>query len=513
MKLFSPVFVIIATIGSCLISCDFIGDEKHGDQVVSRSFRTNKPSSSIIRIKNSGEEVSSFLLNVNNLSFSDSKELESTLIDYGDSTEAIEKRAWRYVKDHAYFDQPLTDSTWIHDPGIFINSLGFGYCDDKASVLAFIWEKLGLYSRVWSLGGHVVPEVYVNDGWSMYDPEYEVYYQTNPNYVNGVEDLAKQPSIVRSGYLDKMPCNNIHAMWNRYSYKTAKTYFTTENNLISDWYSSPVEEYPLIITIPPMGIFEFPGKFESTLISAKGDTISSFANAKLTIPKGWSGNINIPLVIHSIKGKGELVIAGKKYMVGSKPLCSLINSRTEFVCDLNFNLIQEPIEIIYLVNPLIFGLIKENNIVAKGINTKTLDFSLALLHETEEIRFPKRFHFPKEAYNIEWYMTKLFSLSKLRIKEKNDLYRKLLLIITSNNKLSQEEMETEYRFLYNKIEEVFSSIGPDVSVNELAKTLNDDVYFSVFISLIEHLSTDEIIAVINDGSNLKNHSKIHDVGI
>ena len=235
MKLFSPLFGIITIVGifgSCLVSCDFNGAEKFGEQVVSRSFSTNKPATSMIRIKNSGEEISSFLLNVNNLSFSNSKELESTLKDYGDSTESIEKRAWRFVKDHAYFEQPLTDSNWIHDPGIFINSLGFGYCDDKASVLAFIWEKLGLFSRVWSLGGHVVPEVYANDGWSMYDPEYEVYYQTNQNYVNGVEELAKQPSIVRSGYLDKMPCNNIHAMWNRYSYKTAKTYITTENNFI-----------------------------------------------------------------------------------------------------------------------------------------------------------------------------------------------------------------------------------------------------------------------------------------
>ena len=126
MKSFSPILAVITIIGSCLFGCDFNSEGRTDVQVASRNFITNQPATSMIRIKNSGEVVSSFTLNVNKLSFSDSKELEYTLKNYGDSTEVIEKRAWRFVKDHAYFDQPLTDSAWIHAPGIFINSLGFG---------------------------------------------------------------------------------------------------------------------------------------------------------------------------------------------------------------------------------------------------------------------------------------------------------------------------------------------------------------------------------------------------
>ncbi|HIA36918.1 MAG TPA: hypothetical protein EYN89_09395 [Flavobacteriales bacterium] len=481
--------------------------------IVSQNLNTNTPSGSMIRIENLGEESAHFSLKINDVLFSNNEELKEYLVDKTDTLESLEKRSWRFVKDHVYFDQSLTDSNWIHDPGLFINSLGFGYCDDKAAVLAFVWEKIGLFSRVWNLGGHVVPEVYANDGWSLYDPMYEVYYQTNRNYVNGVKELSKQPSIVRSGYLDKMPCKNIHALWNRYSYKTAKAYLTIDNNMISEWYSKPVAEHDLKIKIPPKGTFEFPGKYEKSLVNSKGDSVFSYANAKLTIPKGWTGKINIPLVIHSINGKGLLNISGKEYEIDMEPLKALINKRTEFIYDMQFKQTDDTVEIIYLVNPLVFGLSKENLLVAEGYNTKLLDFRIVKLNQSKRINFPPKYDFPEEAFNVANYMDQLFNLRKLKIKKRSDIYKKLILIITANNTLKQEEMEDRYRFFYKKIDNILSSVNSETKSVEFVKSLNDDIYFSVFISLVEHLETEEIVAIINDGRNPINHNKTHTGGI
>jgi len=496
-----------------MVGCNYnTNDLEPGFQLVSKDLKTDEPTSSMICIENLSDEYSLFSLKLNDLPFSNSEELTSYFNESNDNSDPIEKRTWRYVKDHVYFEQSLTDSNWIHDPGLFINSLGFGYCDDKASVLAFIWENLGLFSRVWNIGGHVVPEVYANDGWSIYDPMYEVYYQTNQNYVNGVKELSENPSIVRSGYLDNMPCKNIHALWNRYSYKTAKAYLTIDDNIISEWYSKPVAEYDLKIKIPPKGKFEFPGKFEKYLVNSKKDSIFSYANAKLTIPKGWTGKINIPLVVHSINGKGLLNISGKEYEIGMEPVKALINKRTEFIYNIQIEQTDENVEIIYLINPLVFGLSKENILVAEGFNTKNLDFRIVEIDQSKRINFPPKYDFPKEAFNVVNYMDQLFNLRKLKIKRKSDIYKKLILIITANNTLKQEEMEDRYMFFCRKIDAILSSVNSETKCVEFVKSLNDDIYFSVFISLVEHLEIKEIVAIINDGRNPINHNKIHTGG-
>jgi hypothetical protein len=70
-------------------------------------------------------------------------------------------------------------------------------------------------------------------------------------------------------------------------------------------------------------------------------------------------------------------------------------------------------------------------------------------------------------------------------------------------------MTNRYELLSTKIESVLTGIKPGINLNELYRAFNDDSYFSVFISLIEHIPEKELIDIINTSGNLKKHGKLH----
>ena len=471
------------------------------------------PDRSAIVIKNNGKEPALFKMTLNKLIYYNADAISEEINKESAGSEPVQLRAWKFVKNYTYFDEPLTESRWLHDPSLFLNSVGFGYCDDKAAALSFIWKHLGLASNVWNLGGHVVPEVSTTDGMAMYDPEFEVYYKKKTGTVAGVKDLIDNPSLIVSGYKLKLPCNTIHALWNRYSSKTARIYQTTENDSISAWYSKPVATYSLQIKIPPGGLFEFPAKYEESLVNNKGDTISCFANARLTIPKRWAGAVDIPLVIHAVNGKGTLTIKNVNYYIGSSELKNLIDSRKSFVHELSFESSHENIEVIYLLNPLMVKMEKENTLEIQGNHIDSISVSTRVLQEKNYFKMPERYQFPQAVYDIDDYMKLLQSAHKIQIVEENDIYRKLLFLITGMPGLAKDEMTEKYSRLFYKTKDVLRAVHPKVNLSALLQALNDDACYAVFISLMEYLPADDLIKVINENGNLKKHGKLYVPGI
>jgi hypothetical protein len=61
--------------------------------------------------------------------------------------------------------------------------------------------------------------------------------------------------------------------------------------------------------IPPGGILEFPDVFGPPLLSYYLTDVPYYSNARLTIPKGWTGTVNTPLVIHSIGYDGPYTLS------------------------------------------------------------------------------------------------------------------------------------------------------------------------------------------------------------
>ena len=107
-------------------------------------------------------------------------------------------KVWRYIVANRYHSYPLCAQYYQHDPSFFMNSMGFGLCDDSAFVAASIWRAMGYESRVWGLAGHVVPEIKINNRWELYDPDLEVIYYKKNGQVAGVEDLEKNPDLIKN---------------------------------------------------------------------------------------------------------------------------------------------------------------------------------------------------------------------------------------------------------------------------------------------------------------------------
>ena len=479
---------------------------------LSHHLKAQSPEQSAIRISNPGISPAQFSIKLNGLFFRNEDDLKTHIEKSKSDSEAIEISAWRFVKDHTYFEEPLTDTNWIHGSAIFLNSLGFGYCDDKAAALAFLWERLGFFSRVWSLGGHVVPEVHDGNWWRMYDPEYEVYYRLPDGSTASVAELEATPALIRYGYAHKMPCNNIHGLWNRYSYKTAVTYYTADNNKINNWYSEPLEDYEFEISIPPGGTFEFPGRYEPSLLNYQNDTITVYANARLTIPKTWVGEVSIPLVVHTIRGKGTIEIDSIQYDIGSHELIHLINGRQAFIHDFAFSNLESGVEVIYLVNPLLLAMQLENVLELNGNGVADLQVDLVGLSDAEIIRQPDRYTFPQGVYDIKRYVNILPKYSGIQIAEEANIHSKLMLLLTAFSDLNRETVTKRYDMITQNTSIFFKALSPKVNVTALLESLNDDVNFALFISLMEHFPPVELAHIVNGSTHLKNHGEIHESG-
>jgi len=127
---------------------------------------------------------------------------------------------WEFVIKKVKHWYPATGDNECHDPVKLINIYGYGFCDDTARALAGLWQTAGLKSRVWGLSGHVVPEVYYDNEWHMYDPDHRVFYSKQDGTVAGTEFLADHPELIEN---TKDPAGyNSKAM--------AKLYATKENN-------------------------------------------------------------------------------------------------------------------------------------------------------------------------------------------------------------------------------------------------------------------------------------------
>ena len=260
-------------------------------------FKTDSPQSNFVRILNVGSTPVSFQMNLNDSLFSSQNDLINAIVSSKDDyeNEPVQRKVWRFVRDNRYHWGPLTGSLWNHDPTLFFNSIGFGLCDDSASLYYHSMTALGFTARVWGLSGHVVPEVFIDGRWEMYDPDLEVYYYNTSGNVVGVEDLEQDSGLITN------PINPVNNNALPYSSTVADIYATLNDNQIAPWYyTNPVQDYLLQFQVPPLGAFEFPGIFASPLSNLYSNSTPKYTNARLIIPNGSPFDVEIPLVVHAI---------------------------------------------------------------------------------------------------------------------------------------------------------------------------------------------------------------------
>ena len=294
-------------------------------------------------------------------------------------------KAWRYVRDHRYHSAPLCGQYYQHDPSFFMNCMGFGLCDDAACVTATIWRNMGYESRVWGLGGHVVPEIKINNRWELYDPDLMVIYYKKNGDVAGVEDLAKNPALVKNP-LKKTPGHHYGA----YCENVKNIYVTTKNNSMG-WEKGMKTHFQrdFIFTLPSRTTLSMGAVFYHKDLKIYGKKAAKrISHARLSIPAHWSGTLDIPLFVHTILGdkNDSVTIKGTKFGVDSTKLEEYLDRRAipggkslgTQPAPIKIEDNKHPIEIIYLVNPFYTKLKEVNKLCLTGQGADGLTASLKL---------------------------------------------------------------------------------------------------------------------------------------
>lgn len=222
--------------------------------------------------------------------------------------EPLYRKSWRYVHTMSRHWTPLTEATFIHRPAYFLRSLGAGFCDDRAAALHWMWLALGYEARVWGISGHVIPEVKINGRWEMYDPDYGVFYYTRARAVAGVEELQDDTSLIWAPTEPFLTSTNpAYADW----WKTI--YGTKEDNQVGSGYSvNTAGPERTAFMLPPGARLEF------NMQSPRQIPILDALNVALVtewVPEGYSGVVDLPLLLIGIRGEGRVVISGEEYTV------------------------------------------------------------------------------------------------------------------------------------------------------------------------------------------------------
>jgi hypothetical protein len=269
------------------------------------------------------------------------------------------KKAWRFMVDFTWSNTiPLTTDKWYHESLTFLNSAGWGFCGDKSSVLVQLWKNMGYKSRIWDLGGHEVPEVFVNNHWEVWDPTFNVYYLNEKNIPCGVEELAKNINFIKHPYYGP---GIEHSPWTSlmgFSGKTGSLYQTTENNKLLD---NSVDSNIVIndnFILPSKSFILFPIYSHLPLLAKfynKSKRLTDYTNLALYIDSGWTGKITFPLIFHGIEATNAsiLIDTSKHYFT----LKNHTYSSQTFESSTNISVIDNKtgIWVFFLMNPLLMN--------------------------------------------------------------------------------------------------------------------------------------------------------------
>lgn len=250
------------------------------------------------------------------------------------ANEPLEQKAWRFVIQSVDFTQALTQENWGHSPELLVNSIGRGQCDDLATFLSYLWRKLGFESRVWELGGHVVPEVFIDGKWRLFDPSYQVYYTNGDSQIVGVEELGMNPELITNPVRQNSVHNpNLISVAKGYSKIAAHLYSTTEDNFVQTWYDNIPSPTENLFMLPAFSSVKFPVRAEE-LNSRTVKTPREYL--VVSLQSRDTASLKIPLVIDRIEGSGNVMIDSINYSINSESLIQHLKTTKTFISELKF---------------------------------------------------------------------------------------------------------------------------------------------------------------------------------
>ena len=295
---------------------------------------------------------------------------------YQDSLWADYQKAWRFMVDYTWSAPlPLTHHEWYHAPLLFINSAGWGLCDDKAIVLAQIWKNMGYTSRVCYLKGHVVPEIFINGHWEMWDPTFHVFYSDSNKNVLGVEDILTKQHHISSLHKDEKLELTLWSKLMGFSKSTKELYKYSKTSSCSESQNHtlrPIEQ----LLLPAQSRLIFPVKgYPPLKTTSYGKTHyqKKYMHMVLKIKAGWTGIIEYPLIFHAVKSKKASIGIDNRLIVFEKNHTFYVKDNFEPYTTINIIDNTKGVELYFLINPRLFQNISINGAIPGSLSAQNIE--------------------------------------------------------------------------------------------------------------------------------------------
>jgi hypothetical protein len=349
-----------------------------------RNLALAAPNESALVLTNVADFDVSFLLDVNNHMYPGNRSESLRRILDAPTSKAnapAPYRIWKAIAENTRRGATLTVDPWAHGPVRLMSSLGFGYCDDVASAFASLARRSGLQARVWTLGGHVVPEVLMNERWEMYDPDVGVIYHNPDGTIAGVEDLVANPTLITNP-VDPVLAKKIDAR-GPYSQDLADIYATPADNLVYDYYSLPTQVVDSTFTLPAGATLTLGGYWSSPLVDAPtGNVIPFAAEARLEMPAGWVGSLPTAFVVTEVQGTGAFKLDDIEYEIGSEELLERLADFDTAQVAPEISRSDGPVLVTILINAWAGAFQNSNAVMLSGLNVGAIELAEAKLPET-----------------------------------------------------------------------------------------------------------------------------------
>ena len=294
---------------------------------------------------------------------------------------------WQFMVRNRYHFEPYTAQRWGHSPTLFLNSLGYGLCDDTASVTRALAVRRGMESRVWFLNGHLVAEIRSAGRWQVYDADLEAYYLLRDGRVAGVAELSADPKLISQpvqsltqvssslfDFLRDFQPDFVLNIAPAYSQPYIDIYATAHDNWVEPWYDDVPEvgtgEPPLLL--PPGASLRLAQGLKRDVFSFNGFAVPRAATMALQLADGWSGKLALPLLVVDVLGAGRLRIDAEDFDAGSPALYQRLADRSRGVVDVSVLRAERGLTVVLTVNAQRFGLDQLRTVELLGEHAKAL---------------------------------------------------------------------------------------------------------------------------------------------
>ena len=316
-----------------------------------------------IDIINNGGGVASFNLSVNgNELFTDNLDIIAEI----EATAAFQERgfayaAWDWLISNRYHTDPYTGAYWQHDPSLYLNSIGFGYCGEVASVYWSLVTSYGYEARVWAIGepwdGHIVGEVLNNGRWELYDVDMEVLYVDAEGNIAGYDYIANSDDDFHANLLNSDYAQDVNPP-NPVVYEDwfLDAYYKTEDDFVADFYMLEQPDFTGETLIElPSGSFATIRPLDN-LYTMYDSLVPRAASLEVHFGALDSFEFRYPLVPIMISGEGEVSIDGLVYEIGSIELNARLGDRNAPIYSILADTTGSDNSITYLINAARYSL-------------------------------------------------------------------------------------------------------------------------------------------------------------